>query len=78
MNIPPKREGVCDRCGGALYQRPDDQEATVMNRLEVNAREIAGLIGYYESRGVLVRVDSSRPRQETVAEILRLVGLLAA
>lgn len=77
VNIPPKREGVCDACGGALYQRPDDQESTILNRLDVYARQTESLIQYYARQGVLVKVDAARARQETVAEILRYAGALA-
>ena len=77
VNIPPKREGVCDACGGELYQRADDQESTILNRLEVYERQTASLIQYYAKQGVLVKVDSARPRQDTVAEILRTVKTLA-
>jgi adenylate kinase len=56
-NIPPRAEGVCDRCGGALYQRPDDNEATVANRLDVYERQTSALIEYYRRRGVLTAVD---------------------
>ena len=50
---PPKAPGVCDVCGGELYQRSDDNEVTVRNRLEVYRDQTAPLIGYYEQRGVL-------------------------
>jgi adenylate kinase len=76
-NIPPKREGVCDACGGGLYQRPDDREDTILNRLDVYSRQTESLVRYYEQQGVLVRVDSARPRQETVSEVLRRVAPLA-
>jgi adenylate kinase len=78
VNIPPKRAGVCDLCGGELYQRADDSEATILNRLEVYTKQTETLIAFYDKKGVLARVDSSRPRQETVAEILRRAGALAA
>ena len=71
VNIPPKKPGVCDACGGDLYQRPDDKEATVVNRLDVFARQTQALIDYYERKGVLVRVDSARPRDETIADVCR-------
>lgn len=76
VNIPPKREGLCDLCGGELYQRADDSEATILNRLDVYAKQTETLISYYEKKGVLVRVDSSRDRHETVAGILRVAGPL--
>lgn len=53
---PPKTEGVCDACGGEVYQRADDNEVTVRNRLAVFARQTEPLIGYYRSRGVLKTV----------------------
>lgn len=70
-NIPPKVEGICDNCGGPLYQRPDDCETTVLNRLEVFRKQTESLIAYYEEKGALVRVDAGRDREVTVAEILK-------
>lgn len=70
-NIPPKTAGVCDACGGKLAQRPDDSRATILTRLEVFQQQTAGLIAYYEKRGLLQRVDSSGSRDETVAEIMK-------
>lgn len=77
VNIPPKREGVCDVCGGELYQRADDREETILNRLDVYARQTESLIQYYGRQGTVVPVDSSRHRQDTVAEILRHLKSLA-
>lgn len=71
-NIPPKRVGLCDVCGGELYQRADDSESTILNRLEVYTKQTESLICFYEQKGILVHVDASRQRGETVAEILRL------
>ena len=73
-NIPPKVEGVCDQCGGELYQRPDDTEATVKNRLAVYRRQTAGLIDFYEKKGVLVRIDASASPQATADAMLELLG----
>lgn len=50
---PPQKEGLCDVCGAELYQRSDDNEATVRNRLEVYRAQTEPLVGYYEGRGVL-------------------------
>lgn len=77
VNIPPRKEGVCDVCGGDLYQRADDQEGTILNRLDVYTRQTESLISFYDKKGVLLRVDSARPRQDTVAEILRATEALA-
>jgi adenylate kinase len=78
INIPPVRAGVCDACGGELYQRADDCEATILNRLDVYTKQTESLISYYEKKGILVRVDASRQREETVAEILRVAKPLVA
>lgn len=72
-NIPPKKAGICDVCGGELFQRPDDQRATILKRLEVFQEQTADLIAYYEQRGLLERVDSSGSREATVAAILKLL-----
>ena len=70
-NIPPKTAGVCDACGGELLQRPDDSQETILKRLDVFQQQTAGLIAYYAKRGLLQRVDSSGPRDETVADIMK-------
>jgi len=78
INIPPQKEGVCDLCGGELYQRADDSEATILNRLEVYAKQTESLISYYENKKILVKVDSSKQRQATVTEILAVAKPLLA
>ena len=72
VNIPPKVSGVCDQCGGELYQRPDDNEVTVANRLDVFENQTAGLINYYAALGKLRRVDST-DRLDTEREIIRIL-----
>lgn len=52
-----KSEGICDKCGGELYQRDDDQEATVKKRLEVYQEQTQPLIDYYKNKGTLVDID---------------------
>ena len=56
VSNPPKRAGVCDACGGELYQRDDDTEATVRKRLEVYQRQTAPLLDYYRQRNLLTTV----------------------
>lgn len=56
-NIPPKKEGVCDKCGGELFQRPDDKEDTVRNRLKVYEAQTKPLIDYYTKQGILKKVS---------------------
>ncbi|MFE7182768.1 adenylate kinase [Streptomyces erythrochromogenes] len=54
----PKTEGVCDQCGGELYQRGDDSEATVRNRLEVYHTQTEPIIDYYKAQGLLVTIPA--------------------
>ncbi|MBN1249842.1 MAG: adenylate kinase [Anaerolineae bacterium] len=58
---PPKQPGVCDKCGGELYQRDDDTEETARRRLEVYEAQTKPLIEYYDGKGVLVNVDGDQP-----------------
>ncbi len=58
---PPEREGICDLDGGELYQRDDDQAATILNRLDVYDAQTAPLVNYYAERGVLVGIDATGP-----------------
>ena len=78
VNIPPKREGVCDACGGELYQRKDDTEETIVNRLDVYNRQTESLIARYEAMGVLERLDSDRGLEGLMADIGRVLGRDAA
>jgi adenylate kinase len=73
-NIPSKVSGVCDACRGPLYQRPDDTEETVLNRLEVFKRQTQSLIDYYDRKKILVRVDGGKSKEVSQAEILRSLG----
>jgi adenylate kinase len=56
VSMPPRTPGVCDRCGGELYQREDDGEAIVRSRLEVYRRQTEPLLAYYRQRGLLATV----------------------
>ena len=58
---PPKHEGICDDCGGQLFQRDDDKPDTVRHRLEVYAEQTAPLIAFYAEKGVLVGIDATGP-----------------
>jgi adenylate kinase len=70
----PKKEGVCDFCGGDLYQRDDDTEATVRNRLEVYRKQTEPLIDYYDRAGVVVRIDGAQEAEATYADIAAALG----
>ncbi len=69
---PPKRDNVCDVCGGELYQRDDDRPETVKNRLYVYYKQTGPLIGYYFAKGLLEEIDASKPVNE-VTEALKAV-----
>ena len=66
----PKAEGVCDKCGGELYRRADDEPETVKNRLFVYYKQTAPLVGYYFAHGVLVSLNGDRPIEEVQADLL--------
>jgi adenylate kinase len=70
----PKNEGVCDKCGGELYQRDDDTEATVRNRLEVYRAQTEPLIAYYDEAGVVVRVDGAQAPDSVYDDIRAALG----
>jgi adenylate kinase len=57
---PPEVEGKCDKCGGELYQRDDDNEKTVATRLDVNIEQTAPLLAYYTDKGVLRNIDGEQ------------------
>jgi len=57
-NMPPKKDGICDHCGGSLYQRTDDKEETVKKRIEVYKNEVASLIKYYDEKKKLHRLSA--------------------
>jgi len=71
---PPKQSGVCDRCGGELYQRSDDRLDTVAARLEVYERSTAPLIDYYEKNELLRVVDGTGEPMEVFQRIIRTLG----
>jgi len=75
---PPKREGFCDVCGGALKQRADDRPETVRARLEVYERETAPLVQYYQRLGVLRNVDAAGPAEQVFAAVQQALGKVAA
>ena len=72
---PPSRPGLCDACGTALATRKDDAISTVRNRLAVYWEQTAPLVGFYESRSLLVRVDGSLAKDENFAALRRALAL---
>jgi len=67
---PPKKEGMCDSCGGELYQRDDDKEETVRHRLDVYSRQTAPLVNYYERKGLIVHIDGAQDKDLVTNRIL--------
>ena len=72
--VPPKVEGVCDKCGGKLIQRKDDAPETVKARLDVYHKETEPLKGFYAERGLLRSVDDRPTVAETSKGILEVLG----
>ena len=72
--VPPKQEGVCDKCGGKLVQRKDDAPETVKARLEVYHKETEPLKAFYAQRGLLKPVENQPSVAETSQAILRALG----
>ena len=71
-NMPPRKEGICDRCGGNLYQRSDDKVETIKRRLEVYRKESADLIDYYKKQGKLQRLDADSEASIVLDQIVAL------
>ncbi len=72
--VPPKTEGVCDKCGGKLVQRKDDAPETVKSRLEVYHKETEPLKAFYAERGLLKAVENQPTVEANTQAILRVLG----
>ena len=70
----PQKENVCDVCGGELYQRSDDKEETVRNRLKVYETQTAPLIAYYQEKGLLHEINGDQPINEVMVELGQALG----
>jgi adenylate kinase len=71
---PPKKDGVCDKCSGELYQRDDDNEATVSSRLEVYEGQTKPLIDYYETQAKIRKVDGVGDMNQIFSLIVKVLG----
>ena len=74
---PPAKADVCDKCGGELYQRSDDNEETVANRLDVNIKQTKPLLDFYEVLGYLQSINGEQDINKVFADIDVLIGGLA-
>lgn len=70
---PPKQEGVCDKCGGELYQRSDDNEESVGTRLDEYINKTAPLLQFYEEKGLLREIDGEQEIDTVTKEIVSLL-----
>ena len=68
-------DATCPKCDGEMYQRDDDNEATVRNRLDVYAKSTSPLIDYYKGKGLLKSVDGDRPVDTVYVDVKALLGL---
>ena len=71
---PPKKAGVCDKCGGELYQRDDDQEATIRSRLTTYHGQTKPLIEYYGKQAIVRKIDGTKSMEQVQAAIKTAIG----
>jgi adenylate kinase len=70
---PPKEDNLCDNCGGILYQRDDDTEEVVLNRLKVYKQQTAPLVNFYENLNLLIKIDGTGPIPEIQKRIITAI-----
>ena len=73
VNIPPKKEGICDKCGKELVIRKDDEPETVKKRLEVYHEQTAPLIDYYKNEGILRVIDGTTGLEQGFQDICAIL-----
>ena len=73
-HVPPKKEGICDKCGSELVLRDDDKPETVKNRLSVYHEQTQPLIDFYTEKGVLRTVDGTQDMKDVFAAIVKILG----
>lgn len=73
-HIPPKKEGICDKCGSELVLRDDDKPETVQKRLNVYHEQTQPLIDYYNKKGILKEVDGSQDMKDVFSAIVAILG----
>ena len=74
LTLPPKKEGICDKCRTKLIQRADDDEETILNRLRVYHQQTEPLIEYYDKKGKVIKVDGNQAIDVVTEEILMKIG----
>lgn len=78
VNMPPKKQGLCDKCGGELYRRKDDSEDTIKKRLEVYNNQTKDLIDYYGDKGVLREISGDLDAGVIYKELFEILNEDAA
>ena len=73
-NMPSKVKGVCDKCGGPLYTRPDDSLESITNRLDVYRKQTEPLIEFYRKKNLLKDIDSSKSPEDTHRQIEKVLA----
>jgi adenylate kinase len=74
VNIPPRTEGICDRCGGELILRDDDKPETVKKRLDVYHEQTEPLIKYYTDKGIIKELDGTMEMDDVFSDIIKILG----
>ncbi len=74
ISMPPKKDGICDICGGELYQRSDDKPEVIKQRLETYYKETQPLIDYYRNKGIMYTISAEKEREEVLNEILKVIS----
>ena len=73
VTLPPKTDGICDRCGADLIQRKDDNEETVKNRLKIYHEITEPLISYYKKEGILEEIDGAEELDKVFEKVKRII-----
>lgn len=71
-NKPPRKEGVCDECGGEVYRRADDNKETIKTRMDVYLKNTKPIVDYYQAQGKLKEVDADKDSQEVLGILMRM------
>jgi len=74
VHIPPKTEGICDRCGKELILRDDDKPETIQSRLDVYHKQTQPLIAFYETKGILRTIDGTADMMDVFTAISEILG----
>lgn len=72
-NLPPKKEGICDKCGGEIYQRDDDRPEIFKERLKVYRKQTKPMIDFYKDKGLLAEIDANGPPEEVFVDIKKVL-----